>query len=236
MPVEVASILQRAQTLIQDVTGVRWSLPELAGWFNDALREVALLLPSATSKSVVLPLAKGTRQTIPDGALMLMRVPRNLMPGSTDGDRKGGRAIRLVDRSALDTQYPDWHDEGRTPFRPIVRHFVVDEAEPRAFYVYPGNDGKGLVEAVVSLDPPQVDASGTTLASYAADFPLRSIYANAVLDYVLYRAYSKDASFSENLERADAHYNAFAMALGAKTQRRAGNTPDTAPHRAWRGA
>lgn len=223
---DAASILQRAQTLIQDDNGVRWPLTELAGWYNDGLRDLALFMPTATSKSIALKLESGTRQSIPDDALMLLRVPRNLQSGSTDSDRKGGRAIRPVERTVLDAQCPDWHDEDRTPFRARVKHIAMDDAEPRAFYVYPGNDGKGIVEAVVSLDPPQVDATGEDLSDYAEPFPLRSVFANPILDYVMYRAYLKDASFGENLERANAHHNAFAMALGMDQQSQNGHRPD----------
>ncbi|WP_075881454.1 DUF6682 family protein [Vreelandella massiliensis] len=216
MPVQVRDVLSRAQKLIQDETGIRWPLPELACWFNDGTREVAIHKPSASAKSVVLPLVRGTRQTIPAGALMLLRVIRNLKSGSTESNRLGGRAVRIVNRDVLDTQHPDWHDEGSTVFGPQVKHFVFDESDPTAFYVYPGNDGQGHVEALVSHSPEPVETTGVDLADYAVDMPLPDVYANAVLDYVLYRAYSKDASFAENFERANAHYNAFAMSLGLK--------------------
>ena len=39
-----------------------------------------------------------------------------------------------------------------------------------------------------------------------------------ILDWVLYRAYSKDAEYGANEARAAASYQAFNSALGAKTQ------------------
>lgn len=62
----------------------------------------------------------------------------------------------------------------------------------------------------------------------ATPIKLDDIYANAILDYVLYRAYSKDAEYAANASRAALHYQAFTAALGAKTQVDAGNDPHLA--------
>jgi hypothetical protein len=236
MPVQVRDVLLRSQKLIQDETGIRWPLPELACWFNDGTREVAIHKPSASARSVLLPLVRGTRQTIPAGALMLLRVIRNLKDGSIDEARLGGRSVRIVNRDVLDTQHPSWHDADVASFAKQVKHFVFDESDPTAFYVYPGNDGQGQVEALVSHSPTPVATTGETLDDYAVDLPLPDVYANAVLDYVLYRAYSKDASFAENMERANAHYNAFATSIGLKRQNENQSGPTTAGYRVTRDA
>jgi hypothetical protein len=44
------------------------------------------------------------------------------------------------------------------------------------------------------------------------------VYANAVLDYMLYRAYSKDAEATQNAELANAHLKRFVEMLGLKLQ------------------
>lgn len=236
MPVQARDVLGRAQKLIQDLTSIRWPLPELAGWLNDGAREVAIHKPSAVAGSVVIPLVSGTRQTIPAGGLQLMRVIRNLKIGSTDSIRLGGRAIRLVERDVLDTQAPDWHDSDSVPYVPEAKHFIFDAQDPKAFYVYPGNDGRGIVEALVSQAPVPVPESGASLSDYAVNLPIPDVYANALLDYVLYRAYSKDASFAENLTRADAHYNAFSTSLGIKTSMESTTSPSTGGYRVTRDA
>ncbi|MDO8312640.1 MAG: hypothetical protein Q7T25_11940, partial [Sideroxyarcus sp.] len=41
-------------------------------------------------------------------------------------------------------------------------------------------------------------------------------YGNGILDYVLYRAYSKDADYAANAQRAVGYYQVFAAALGIK--------------------
>lgn len=47
---------------------------------------------------------------------------------------------------------------------------------------------------------------------------LDDVYANALLDYVLYRAYLKDAEYTANSERVNFFYKSFMQALGLKYQ------------------
>ncbi|MNR41654.1 hypothetical protein D3C85_1600680 [compost metagenome] len=47
---------------------------------------------------------------------------------------------------------------------------------------------------------------------------LDDIYINPIIDFMLYRCFSKDAEYSANSNRAAGHYNAFLQQLGEKTQ------------------
>lgn len=62
--------------------------------------------------------------------------------------------------------------------------------------------------------------TGTTgTASYiTGSISLDDIYANALLDYIMYRGFSKDAAYAGAGNRAAMHYQAFAMALGIKVK------------------
>lgn len=206
---QVAAVLERAQTVSQDHLGVRWPLPELAAWFNDAIRELAIHKPSAVSRFVVVELSEGTRQELDPPAFQVFEVIRNVTATSS-------RSVRRTERRVLDTQAPDWHDPVRTPRRQEVRQVAFVDDAPRAFYVYPGNDGTGAVEALVAELPEPIGTSGEALGDYQTVLPIPDIYANALLDYVLYRMFSKDASHAGNAERATGHYRAFATALGIK--------------------
>ncbi|HDK8696501.1 TPA: hypothetical protein PVA50_004840, partial [Aeromonas hydrophila] len=44
------------------------------------------------------------------------------------------------------------------------------------------------------------------------------IYINPIIDFMLYRCFSKDAEYAANSNRAAGHYNAFLQQLGEKTQ------------------
>ncbi len=230
MTILASEIMDRARRIVQDETSVRWPLGELRLWINDALREIVLQKPTAHSKTVVLSMEAGTYQSLPVAYLSLLRVTRNLKTGDAQ-QRQGLRAIRMVPREVLDTQHPDWHDPTVTLPSKIVKHVVFDQADPKSFYVFPGNDGTGFIEAVVSATPAQIatQVDPENIALYAIALDIDDIYANVILDYVLYRAYMKDSQYAGNAQRAAAHYQQFANALGLKVQVEAVANPNVTP-------
>lgn len=232
MAILASDIISRAQVVVQDVTSVRWPYAELLNWLNDGQREVAIYKPNATSATVVLELQPGTLQHIGAGGLALLRVIRNLKT-PVGSPRIGSRAVRLVDREVLDSQHPSWHDPDVFPYSAEVKHFCFDGVDSTSFYVFPGNDGNGAVEAVVSRSPVDVVAVGdaNALASYARPINIPEVYANALLDYVLFRAYLKDADYAGNAERSANHYQLFAASIAAKAQNEAVVNPNTGPQR-----
>lgn len=211
MAVTVNSVIDRVQTVLQDTTGVRWPVvAELVLWVNDAQREIALLKPDASAANDTITLVSGTKQTIPTDGNRLLKAVRN-MSAASGGD--GKRAVRLVDREVLDAQTPDWHDPdvgGDATHGSLVKHYLYDESNPRNFYVYPGVEGNAFLEIIYSANPSTV-ASGGNLS-------IPDIFANAVLNYVLYMAYMKDAEFAGNSQRASSHYQLFTSAITGKGQ------------------
>ncbi len=196
-----SDILTRASIVLQDTTNVRWDLSELINALNDGQRDIALLAPEATTKTATVALVPGTKQTLPATGLRLISVNRNMGTGSTPG-----RAIRLVSRTVLDAQRPNWHNENPSS---TVLHYTFDPRNPKEFYVYPPQPAIPSSVELVYSDMPATVSSGQAIS-------VGDIYANALLDYVLYRAYLKDAEYTQNAERASLHYKAFATALGAK--------------------
>lgn len=228
---KASEIMDRAQRLIQDATNVRWPLVELLIWLNDAQREIVLQKPSALSVSRVLNLVQGTWQTLPTDALSLLKINRNISAVDVEtGARTGGKAIRIVSRDVLDSQQADWHTSDSTHFSPTVKHYIYDEEDAKSFYVFPGNDGTGKVEAVLSCmpEPIEIDSGdeAEAIESYEIEIGLDAVYANAILDFICYRCYSKDAQYTANMQRAVAHYQQFANSLGIKANMEALNSPN----------
>lgn len=202
-------VADRARRILQDTTsgGTRWLDDELLDWLNDAQREVVLLKPNAFSSVEDISLVLGTKQTLPAEGLLLLSITRN-----TDG-----RAVRRVDRNILDSENPDWHTSTASA---TVEHYVFDEDAPTTYWVYPPSDGvASTVEAVMSKAP-------SDLASMGDVITLNDIYANVMLDYILYRAYSKDTDYAGNAQRAATHYTAFNNALGVQTQTDSSYSPN----------
>tara|TARA_R100000541_G_scaffold58126_2_gene69002 strand:+ start:235 stop:933 length:699 start_codon:yes stop_codon:yes gene_type:complete len=211
MSITVQSVIDRAQTVLQDTTGVRWPVvAELVLWVNDAQREVALLKPDASATNDTITLVTGTKQAIPSGGNRLLRVVRNMSAASGG---TGKRSVRLVAREVLDAQTPDWHDPtvaGDAAHTAIIKHYVYDESNPRNFYVYPGVSGSSYLEIIYSSNPAAVAQNG--------NLSIPDIYANAVMNYVLYMAYMKDAEYAGNAQRASSHYQLFTTAVAGKGQ------------------
>lgn len=205
MPTITANaILTKAKTLLQDTTSVRWGDAELLGWLNDGQRAVAMLRPDVSSKLVSLALVAGTRQSIPADGTAVMRVVRNMGAGGTTP----GRAVRHVPMELLDSNLPGWHTV--TPSAEIL-HAAVDVRVPRTFYVYPPATAGTQVELMYAAPPADVGAVGDTIT-------IDDVFSAPLVDYVCFRAYSKDQDMSGNAERATAHFQLFTDSLNGKAQ------------------
>lgn len=225
---KASEIMTRASRILLDEDYTRWTMTELSEWLTDALREVALQVPTATARNIVIPLVEGTRQRLPDDCQQLLRVVRNV---DMEGDNRVGKGVlTIVDRRLLDSQNPNWHDGQYQRFKPYARHFVFDETDPLTFYVWPGNDGTGNIEAVVSVIPHPVAVTEgkdpDDLESWDMKLDVLDVYANLILDYTLYRAYCKDAQNAGAAQRAALYYQQFAASLGIKSNSSLTNSPN----------
>lgn len=201
----VAALLSRAAIILQDTTNVRWPLTELLGWLNDGQREVARVKPNANVKTIPVQLAAGTKQQLPADGVSLTDVARNL---GSDGNTPG-RAIRKVDRRILDAQVPYW--SSMTPTSEVV-HYCYTQTDPKIFYVYPPQPSTGsYVEMQYLAAPVDITDQNVTIT-------LDDIYSAPLLDYILYRAYQKDADYSQNEGLSQVHWQAFNSALAGKLQ------------------
>lgn len=225
---KASETMKRASRILLDEDYTRWTMTELADWLTDALREVALQVPTATARNMVLNLVEGTFQKLPATCQQLLRVVRNV---DVEGDNRVGKGVvTIVDRNALDAQNPNWHDGQYVRFKPYASHFIFDETDPLTFYVWPGNDGTGHLEAVVSVIPnpvvPDAGSDPENIDSYSMELDILDVYANLILDYTLYRAYCKDAQNAGAAQRAALYYQQFSQALGIKANAASVNSPN----------
>jgi len=209
---KVISLLDRASIILQDISHVRYPNAELLKFFNDAQREIALHRPDAKTSSQSFTCAASSKQTIPATALRLIDVIRNV----------DGRAVTQIDRKILDETLPDWHNSVADSTKKI-EHFIYDSADPKNFYVYPKATATMLLEVVFSVSPADIVVSD--FATNTTTISVDDVYANCLLDFVLYRCYQKDSEYAGNSERSMMHYSAFANSLGIKTRADAAADP-----------
>jgi hypothetical protein len=75
----VNAAIDRVRGLLRDeVRPYQWSDAELIGWLNDAQVAICDARPEACTVTDVMALDGGTRQTLPDGAIRLLDVTRNM--------------------------------------------------------------------------------------------------------------------------------------------------------------
>ena len=211
--VKAVDLINRAEEILQDNTNVRWSQQTLLNYLNDGQREVVLFRPDANPVNASFTLAANSaKQTLPSAALRLLSIYKNASPTT--------KPITNIERRVLDDQVDDWYGTTSTN----VEHYVYDPVDPKNFYVYPHPSGGGhTLEIVYSASP-----SDITISNFSSDttvISLDDLYANPILDFMLYRAYQKDSEFAGDIQRYSGYLQSFQNALGIKNQVDAGTSP-----------
>lgn len=209
-------IADRAWTKVNEATGssaIRWTPAEALMWINDGQRECVNQLPQAWSKRATPTLSAGSSRqdfaglSIADG-ISVIDVICNYNAAAT----VRGRACSKRERAWLDDQKPDWHN---TPGTEVV-HWMYDERDPKAFYIYPQPTSPAKIEIIYSANP-------TDLGTLASSITIDDIYANALQFFVLFSFYSKDATYTKNPASASAYWQLFMQSLGLRGQNLSGN-------------
>lgn len=196
-------VLIKCNILLNDPAFVRWPKVELLDYLNDAEKAIVIRRPDAFCADVdSFVCSAGTKQTLPDDALRLIDIVRN----------ESGRAIRgPFERDTLDTNYPDWYAGDTATFAEL---FIYDERNPKTFYLYPGVVQGSAITLVYSKSPPPIALTEVEVSYLSLD----DIYVNAIVEWILYRCYMKDAEYAANPNKSMMHQNAFKTQLGEKSQ------------------
>lgn len=200
MTLPVDGVIKRVSDLLLDDDLTRWTKAERIRWANDAMGAILNRRPAAFAKREIVSLIAGTYQTIPASGTILLDVVQNI----ADDGVSPGRAIRRSDRQLLDDSDPDWH--AATP-KAQVRQYTFDDRVPKVFYVVP--------PAIVGI---KVEIHYGSLPAVVAEdslgsFDIGAEYMEAVVNYICYRAKSKDSEEGASSD-AQAFYAAFQSCLG----------------------
>ncbi len=180
----------------------RWPDAELIEWLVGGYQEIGLVRPDAYSKTMEMLCAAGTKQSVPAGASRLLSVVRNAPNGSP---------IIAIERNVIDDLVPDWHSQ---KLGDEAENYIFDPLVPTEFYLYPPMKADSKVEVACSLDVPGHHETVATAKSEVIHLP--DSYSNTLVDFVLYRAFSKHGDAASQ-QRAVRHYMALNNALGRKT-------------------
>lgn len=216
MALTAQSIVKRATVVLQDATSVRWTASELVDWLNDGQREIIIYRPDANSKIATGTLAAGTRQDLTTmtgistfNPVKLMDITRNMASASN------GYAVRLVPREILDAQMPGWHASAGSV---SVSNYMFDPRDQHVFYVYPPALVTTQLQIIFSALPTDIAAPSGDYTTVVGNLSVGDLFGNALLDYILYRAYDKDAEFAENGSRSASFKASFDAALASEAK------------------
>jgi hypothetical protein len=203
---DAKTIIDKASVILSDITATRWTTAELLGWLNDGQSEICALVPNANPVTSTVALVAGTKQSAPTDALYVNGFIRNMGVGGTTP----GGVIRQVTRNFLNSFIVGWANATTST---TVTHIAYDPADSNLdYYVYPPQPATGMssIELVYSKVPDIIPSTGSPVIT------IRDIYANALLDYVLYRAFGKDSEYGNQSDRSQTHYKMFSNAIGIK--------------------
>ncbi|MFL0951053.1 phage adaptor protein [Vibrio parahaemolyticus] len=204
---KVKDVLDRVHILLEDEEQDIWTREELVMWANDAVLSLTNKKPDAYIKKSVIDLVEGTYQSLPEGGTVLVRVLR---------DMGTHRAVTGLPFSVLDDQNPNW----RMPvMSKVVQHYAYDDKDRKHFEVYPSVAAGVKVEILHGAVPERVSLDDDEL-------PLGEEFINIIVDWTLYRAWSKDDEAGD-VRRAQMHLQAFMSALGIKSDSEQGIMANT---------
>lgn len=194
MTVLASSIINRVRTqLIDNGSTQRWSDSELLGWLSDGQRAVVAIIPHAYPQNADVALVAGVRQTIPSTGWKLINIYRNT----------SGASCFYIPRSVLDMQQPSWPTSTAAA---AITHWMYDDNDPQAFYVFPPNTGTGVVNMTYSVMPGEISSTSSAIT-------IRDQYQTPLFDYVMFRAHSKDGDYAAGQQLAGSYLQSFQNGL-----------------------
>lgn len=206
---KILTLVNKVNQQLQDDQFTRWPKEELIGYFNDAQLSVIQNRPDAYTKDADIVCAAGTKQALPSEAIRLIDIRYNSATM---------RAITFRPRAEITEYDPMWYG---TTGEDEAESFFYDERDPKVFFLYPGVADRIAVAAVYSVAP---DRKLSANVDDTTDADLDSIYSNAIVEYMLYLAHTKDFEYSEQA-KAQTHLQAYMALLNIKSQSDVGMTP-----------
>lgn len=203
MAIALKSLIDAVAVQLYDESNTNWSEPELLTWLTEALGALAAVRPDLFTQTEVVPLAAGARQDTPATSVRVARVL-----GTRETETGATRAVTRFDLRSMGAARPGWESD---PAGRARQYALAPDAD--VFYLYPPQPDPphfGVVEHIVIDDVPEPADAGYDTHEIDLDQRFR----RALVDYVLYRTYSKDADVGGQSERATMHYKAFVDGTG----------------------
>ncbi|MBL4866405.1 MAG: hypothetical protein JKY67_08520 [Pseudomonadales bacterium] len=188
--------------VLNDSKHIVWTQDQVRDWLVDAERVTIAARADAGAVTETVQLIPGTRQELPLGGIKLLTVIRNMGSGSVPGV-----AIRLVDRGIKDESDPNWHTEAASA---VIYEYTFDDRIPAAYFVSPPALANTNIQIEYSKEPGPYDFSENP------DTTISDIYTPHMIEWALYRCFSRSDENTPDYVRSQAHYQRWGDMLRLK--------------------
>lgn len=196
--------------ILQDEGVIAHPAAYMLVWMNAAQDEIVVHAPRANTVTANIELEPNAHlQTLPAEYIALVDITQNMGTGGLTV----GKPVSRTTMDRLAASKPNWRSDRAQQ----VRHFMYDERDETSYHVWPAPLSTTQLEARAVKKPAAIAALGDELE-------LADIWKNAIVEYVLHKAYSQNSDSAAATELAMLHYAAFARHVGLKLekQRKAG--------------
>jgi len=208
-----------------DPATYRWSDVELLDYLSAAQRKIVSLIPeSNVVEEVVTTTAGKARQTLPTNGIKFFKCSTNYADNGVTAQAQ----LRYVEKDALDTWDPDWEVSSSAPSANFHKHFCHDKREPSVYYLYPVANTATKVGVIFSKIP-------TSVSDITDELSLDDEYFDAMVAYVLFRAYAKEGRYTLPSNEKQMYWNQFLQMLGMQSAAEEQVGPAETAHRAPEG-
>jgi hypothetical protein len=217
--VKTQEVIDAVTDVTKDYDRVRFLLPEISRWMNHGARQIATIDDRAASQYLTLTLGAGVRQDLRtiDATKSWVRLHEVVCNVAVDGTPNGD-TIRKVVRSGLDSAFKRWRASASAS---TIKEYSQDEREPFTFDVFPPAVAGTKVLGLASVRPGAfcvLNVGGTALANANELVPLADGFEVPLIDYTLFRLFSKDANDPTYVARAAMHLQAFQMSMAIEAK------------------
>lgn len=203
--VEASRLLNDSYDCDPEYNFTRWSKSELIEYGKDAIRSLFTLVPKKFTSVKKIELVPGKVQYLPEGCTKIVKV---LNAGDNDNTQAVSSIANSVN-SRLGNLFSDKCSGSAYLLDPssyTIESFSLDESSDQIFYVEP--------PVPVSSDPIYANVICYGLPDIKGNYIVSDWMHNAVIEFILYRAYSSEDESANSSTNAKAHLEHFYTSIG----------------------
>lgn len=192
--VEASRLLNDSNDCDPEYDFTRWSKDELMHYARDAASMIYMLAPKKFTDCKTITLRQGSLQKLPESCVKLTKVL-----GVADNSRAKS-SIAPVVNERLGELFQSGCSESLNPNEYSVRGYTLEESSDNIFYVDPPVPADGIEVDVICVCEPDFGSS---------DYQPEGWMHNAIIEWVLYRAYSSEDESAQSGNNSTMHLQHF---------------------------